>query len=248
MNVVLDGPMMAQFSSLCMEKGRESSREHLIDSPNRNILVDCGMCTIKRDISATLCRGLFVSRSRLVSHSTIAKGVVLKADFTHGTRYSSLLFSFLSSSSFVGYMVAGGAELNNGLRFCHLEDSAPFAMKRRQFASPSALDLSTTPQPTPNVSSRAASPSVFSAFLRGPTTRWFTKGKPGSKPSDGDASSKQPPLSPRRPKISRPTDPRPLLDIPALQLSSSRFVSVFLILTCLTQLLCSRLDLILIFL
>jgi hypothetical protein len=98
-------------------------------------------------------------------------------------------------------------------------------MKRRQLTSPSVLELSNPPLPAPQPSSRASSPSVFSAFLRGPTTRWFTKGRPGSKPSDGDTSTRQLPPSPRRPNISQPTDPRPLLDIPRpTQLSSSQFV------------------------
>jgi len=99
-------------------------------------------------------------------------------------------------------------------------------MKRRQFTSPSALDLSNpSPQSASQLSSRAGSPSVFGAFLRGPTTRWFSKGRPASKSSDSDSSARQLPPSPRRPIISQPSDPRPLLDIPrATHLQSSRFV------------------------
>lgn len=99
-------------------------------------------------------------------------------------------------------------------------------MKRRQLTSPSALDLSNPPsQSAAQPSSRASSPSVFSAFLRGPTTRWFTKGRPSPKQSDGDMPTRQLLPSPRRPNISQPSDPRPLLDIPRpSQLSSSQFV------------------------
>lgn len=94
-------------------------------------------------------------------------------------------------------------------------------MKRRQFTSPSSLDLAGgIPQPGTPSSSRPGSPFIFNP------TRWF-RNKPKSEQPEPETSSRPSPPSPRRPNISQPTDPRPLLEVPRPhQLPNSRYVYV----------------------